>query len=52
MHVLIAFTPSVMWGNEHLNAFLANGSENLPHVCNHIVFLERRAAKFVQLSSF
>src|SRR6266403_1692491 len=51
VHMLIAFTPSMMWGDERLDTLLANGSENLPHVRNYIRFLECRPAQFVQLAT-
>src|SRR6266481_4640931 len=40
-----------MRGDEYLNALLASGGENLPHVGNHIELFERRPAEFVQLTA-
>jgi hypothetical protein len=49
MTVQIGFTPTVVGGDEDLQAGRASRSEHLPHVLDDIVRFQRRAAEFVEL---
>ncbi|HIH2752134.1 TPA: hypothetical protein ACYLN4_007995 [Burkholderia lata] len=51
MTVLIAFAPTMVGGDEDLQAGGASRVEHLPHVLDDIVRFQRRAAEFVELAS-
>jgi hypothetical protein len=51
MVIGIAFTPTMVWGDENLDAGRSSGSEDLSHVLDNIVGLERRATQFVELAT-
>src|ERR1700744_3179157 len=48
--IWITFAPTMMWGDEDLHAIPQSGGDDLPHVRDDIVRLERRAADFVELA--
>src|ERR1700736_1559571 len=50
MAIRIAFAPTMVWGDEDPHAILPSGGEDLPHVLDDIVRLERRAAAVVELA--
>src|ERR1700740_3592156 len=50
MTIWIIFAPTMMRGDEDLHAIRPSSGEDLPHVLDDIVRLERRAAEFVELA--
>src|SRR5271163_4728305 len=50
MAIGIAFAPTMVRGDEDLDASCSSRSEDLSHVLDNIVRLERRAADFVELA--
>ena len=50
MTIRITFAPTMVRSNEDLYVIRPSGREDLPHVLDNIVRLERRAAEFVELA--
>src|SRR5271155_4571613 len=51
MFIGIAFAPTMVRGDEDLDAIRPSGGEDLPHMLDNIVRLECRAAEFVELAA-
>jgi hypothetical protein len=51
MAVLIAFSPAMVGRDEDLHAARTSGGEDLAHMLDDVVCLERRAAEFVELAA-